>query len=136
MKDDPAAAAKLADRGNVLNHPDFVVDVHDRDQNGVRPQRRLELFEVEQTIGLDVEISDIESVALELAHGVECRLVLGSDRQQVLALVFVEMCRALQGEVDRFGGARGPDDFLRVAVDQYRDLCARLFDRVLRFPPE
>ncbi len=86
--------------------------------------------------GSDVEVGDLESFALELAHGIERRLVLGADGHQVLALVLVEVRRALHREIDRFGCARGPDDFLRVAIDELGDFVARLFHRVLGFPPE
>ena len=79
-----------------------------------------------QPVGLDVEIGDLEALALELAHGVERRLVLGLDRDEVLALVLVEMRGALEREVDRFGRAGRPDDLLRVAVDQRGDVSRAL----------
>ena len=92
----------------------------------------LKLSRSSRPFGLDVEIGDLEALALELAHRVEHRLVLGSDRDEVLALVLVEMRRALQGEVDRFGGARGPDDFLRVAAHQPGNVLRARFPRPFR----
>ena len=67
---------------------------------------------------------------------VERRLVLGLHRDQVLALGLVELGRALEREVDRFGRARGPDQVLRVAAHQRGDLLARLLDRLLGLPAE
>ena len=52
--------------------------------------------EVEQAVGRDVEIRDLEAFALELAHRVERRLVLGLHRDEVLALVLVEVRGALE----------------------------------------
>ena len=43
------------------------------------------LLEVEQAVFLDVEVGHLEALALELAHRVEHRLVLGLDRDEVLA---------------------------------------------------
>jgi len=102
----------------------------------VSGERRLERVEVEQPVRLDVEIADLEAVALELAHRVERRLVLGLDRDQVLALVLVEMRRALQRQIDRLGGTRGPDQLLGVTMDQLGDFLARLLDRLLGLPAE
>ena len=86
--------------------------------------------------GRDVEVRDLEAFALELAHRVERRLVLGLDRDEVLALVLVEMRGALEREVDRLGRARRPHEFLRVAVDERRDFRARFLDRRLGLPAE
>ncbi len=55
------------------------------DQDGVGPDRGLEHVEVEQAVFLHVEVGHLEALALELAHGVEHGLVLGLDRDQVLA---------------------------------------------------
>jgi len=50
--------------------------------------------------------------------------VLGFHRDEVLALGLVELGRTLERQIDRFGGTRGPDDVLRIAVDERRDLRA------------
>jgi hypothetical protein len=50
VEDDASLAAHRADRGDVLDHADLVVDQHHRDQDGVGPHRRLELVEVEQAV--------------------------------------------------------------------------------------
>ena len=89
-----------------------------------------------QPVRQHVEVGRLEALALELAHRVERRLVLGLHGDDVLALVLVEVRRALQREVDRLGRARRPDDLLRVAVHQRRDLVARLLDRLLGVPAE
>ena len=87
-------------------------------------------------VGLHVEVRDFVTLALELAHRVERRLVLRPDRDEVLALVLVEVRGALQREVDRLGRAGRPHELLRVAAHERRDVLARLLDRGFRRPPE
>ena len=74
--------------------------------------------EVEQAVFLHVEVGHLEALALQLAHRVQHRLVLGLHRDEVLAARLVEVRRALQRQVVRLGGARGPDDLARVGADQ------------------
>ena len=118
VEDDAARAADLADRREILDHADFVVDRHHRHQDRVGPQRRRQRIRIDEPVRQHVEIRRLETLALELAHRVERGLVLGLHRDDVLALVLVEMRGALQREVDRFRRSRRPDDFLRVAVHE------------------
>ena len=134
VEDDAALAAHRADRRNVLDDPDLVVHVHDGNEDGVRAQRRLHLVEVEQAVFLNVEISHLEALALELAHRVEHCLVLGLDRDQMLAARLIELRGALQGQVVGFSGTRSPDDLARIGVDECGYFLARLLDRRFRFP--
>src|SRR5712671_1697342 len=136
VEDDALRAADLADLGDRLDHADLVVDHHHRDEDGIGAQRRLEFLQVEQPVLLRVEIGRFEPLALELAHGIEHRLVLGLHRDDVLALALVEIRRALDGEVVALGGAGSPDDLLWVGVEERRDVRARLLHRLLRLPAE
>jgi hypothetical protein len=52
MEDDAFFTADFADLRNVLDHADFIVDVHHRHQNGVRADGRLEFFNVDQAVFL------------------------------------------------------------------------------------
>src|SRR5258705_9350770 len=136
VEDDALQAADLADLGDRLDHADLVVDHHHRDEDGIGTQRRLELFQIEQAVLPRIEEGRFETLALELAHGIEHRLVLGLHRDDVLALALVEIRRALDGEVVAFRRARSPDDLLRVGVQERRDVRARLLHRLLRVPAE
>ncbi|MDT4870719.1 hypothetical protein FQZ97_1058090 [compost metagenome] len=60
--------------------------------------------------------------------------MFGGHRDQVFALAAVEVRRALDGEVVGLGGARGPDDFARVGVDQRAHLLARQLHRLVGGP--
>ncbi|OIQ75280.1 hypothetical protein GALL_430540 [mine drainage metagenome] len=134
VENDAALAANATDFRNVLDHADFVVHQHDRNQNGVGTQGIDKTVQVEQAIGLHVEIGGLEAAAFHFAHRVEHRLVLGLDGDDVLALALVELGGALDGQIVGFGCTGRPDDFLGVGVDQRGDLLARLFHRSLGLP--
>src|SRR6266568_61370 len=136
VKDDAFGPADLADLGDRLDHADLVVHHHHRHEDGIGAEGRLEFVQVEQAVLLRIEVGRHEALALELAHRVEHRLVLGLHRDDVLALALVEIRRALDGEVVAFGRARGPDDLLGIGVQQRGDVLARFLDRFLRFPAE
>ena len=92
--------------------------------------------EVEQAVGRDVEIRDFEAFALELAHRVERRLVLGLDRDEVLALVLVEVRGALEA---RLIDSVAPDVHTSSFGSQLTSAAtsrARLLDGRLGFPAE
>src|SRR5882672_9304348 len=84
VEDDALRAADLADLRDRLDHADLVVHHHHRDEDGIGAQRRLELLQVEQAVLPRIEIGRFEALALELAHGIEHRLVLGLHRDDML----------------------------------------------------
>ena len=134
MKDHTLFTANFANGRNVLHHTDFVVHEHHAGQNRIGPDCGFEGFQIEQAIGLHIHVSDFKTLALQLAHGIQHRFVLGFHRDQMLAFGFVETSSALDGEVVGFGGARSPDDFARVCANQRRHLLTRLFHRSFRLP--
>ncbi len=50
--DDTARAAHFADGRDILHHADFVVHVHDGNQNGVVTHRCFELVEIDDAVAL------------------------------------------------------------------------------------
>ena len=60
--------------------------------------------------------------------------MLNLGGNNVLALLVVEVRDALDGQIIRFSGARGPHDFSRVRVDQLRDVIACILNCFLGFP--
>lgn len=83
--DDTARAAHFADGRDVLYHADFVVDVHDGDQNGVITHRRFELFQIDNAVALWRQIGDFEPFTLQLTAGVQHGFVFGFAGDDVLA---------------------------------------------------
>ncbi|MCY1356834.1 hypothetical protein D9M68_587720 [compost metagenome] len=134
VEHDARRAADLADLRDRLDHADLVVDHHHRHQDGVRPQRRAQDIEVDQAVRSHIEIRHVEALPLQFAAGIEHGLVLGLDRDDVIALAAVEMRRALDREVVAFGGAGGPDDLAQVGIEQRRNLRARRFHGRFRLP--
>jgi len=102
-------------------------------QDRVGPQCRLESVEVDQPVGSTSRYVP-RSPRARAAHRVERRLVLGLHRHDVLALLLVEVGGALSARLIDSVRPRSRR-FPSVAVDQRRDLRARVFDRLLGFQP-
>ncbi len=135
VQQDAAGPGDLANGGNVGDGANLVVHVHQRDQNGVVTQGRFHRCRMDQAGALlGVEIGHLESFALELAAGVQHRLVLDLRGNDVLALALIEVGGALDGQVVGFGCARGPHDLARVGVDQIRHLATGGLHRFFRLP--
>ena len=134
MQQDALFAAEGADRRNVLDHTDFVVHEEDADQDGVRADGSLQGVHAHQAIFLHIQVSHFKTLAFQFTHGVQNSLVFCLERDQVLALAFVELGSALQGQIDRFSSATGPHDFTGIGTDQVGHLGARLLDGLFRFP--
>ncbi len=136
VEDDVLLATQLTQLGDRLYHADFIIHRHHRGNDGVGAQRRAELFQRDQAVLARVEIGHFEALTLQLAYGIEHRLVLGGQGDEVLAAPGIEVRRALDGQVVGFGGSRGPDDVLGIGADQCRHLGTRLFDGGIGFPAE
>ena len=125
-----------ADRLDVGDGAELVVDVHQRHENRVVAQRRLHQPGGDQTVGAGLDAGDLEPLALEVKARVEDGLVLDGRGDDVAAPAAASGDSALDGEVVRLGGPRGPDDLARVGVDEVGDVAPRLLDRVLGVAPE
>ena len=62
--------------------------------------------------------------------------MLGDLRDDVIALFRVHLGDALNGQIVRFGGAAGENNFLRRCADQIGNLLARFLDGFFGFPAE
>jgi hypothetical protein len=127
---------RAGDLGHRLHDADLVVGEHDAHQDRLVGDRVGDLRRGDQAVGGRRQVRDREAVALEALAGVERRLVLGLDGDDVLARLAVVRGDALDGQVDRLGRARGDDDLLGVAADQRGDLAAGGLDGGLGGPAE
>ncbi len=134
MEDDPLLPAQRADGRNVLDDANLVVHEHHRNEDGVGPHGRAQRIQVQQTVLPDIEIGGLETLALELTDRIQNGLVLGLDRDDVLALGPVELGSPLDGQVVAFGRAAGPDDLPRVGADEGGHMEPRLLNRLFGFP--
>ena len=127
MKNDSLVAANLANLGNRLNHADFVIHKHHRNQNGVRAKSSLEYFKIKQAILKHLEVGHLKPLTLKLAAGIKHGLVLGFYGNDMLAFARIEVRSAFNREVVRLGRSGSPNDFLGVRIDQFGHLLARSF---------
>lgn len=84
-------AAHFADCGNILNDADFVVDGHHGNERRVRTDGGFKLGKIEKAVFLNVHVGHFKTFGFKMAHGVKHSLVFGLDRNEVLALILVEV---------------------------------------------
>ena len=107
-----------------------------RDEDGLVVHGALQVFEVDEAVGLHRQIGHAVAVLLQPLAGVEHGLVLGHLGDDVVAALAVHLGDALDGEVVALGRAGGEDDLLGRRADELGDLLARLLHGLLRFPAE
>ncbi|MDT4868051.1 hypothetical protein FQZ97_1029930 [compost metagenome] len=134
MEQHTARTGQLTDGGDVVDGADFVVYMHDRHQNGVLAQRRLDHGRRDQAVFARFDIGHFEAFALQLAGGIQYRLVLDLRGHDVLALATVEVGNAFDRQVVRLGGTGRPDDLARVSIDQLGNLTTTVLDSLLGLP--
>lgn len=134
MERNVSLSTDLPDFFDWLDHPNLVVHRHDGDEPGVGPDGGSERIEVDDAVGVNGEVGDVEALLLEITAGVEDALVLRLGGDDVALLLFIEVHDALDGDVVGLGGAGGEDDFLGGGVDEGGDLGAGALDGVVGLP--
>ena len=112
VEEHAALARDLADRLERLHRADLVVGEHDADEDRLVGDGLLHVVRVDAAVLVDAEVGDLEALFLEALAGVEDGLVLGHRRDDVVALVLVELGDALEREVVALGRAAREDDLL------------------------
>ena len=136
VEQDAALAAELANLGDGLQHADFVVGEHDRDQDDLVVERALQVFEADEAVFAHGQVGNAVSLFLQMLAAIEHRLVLCHAGDDVITFVPVRLGRPFDGQVIALGGAGGEDDFFGRGADQFGHLLPRLLDRRLRLPAE
>ena len=134
VEDDALLVTQLADFRHRLDDADLVVGKHDRNQDGLVVDGPLQVFDVDQTVGLHRQIRHAVAVLFKPLAGIEHRFVLGHLGDDVIAALLVHLGDALDGEVVALGRARGEDDLLCRRADQFGDLLAGVFNGLFGFP--
>ena len=134
MEQHAARASQLTNGSDVVDGADFVVHVHDRNQNGVITHGRFNHGRRHQTVGTWLDIRHFKAFALQLTHGVEDGLVFNLVGDQVLAFGGIEMRSTLDRQVVGLGRAGGPDNFTRVGVNQISNLTTAILNRFFSLP--
>ena len=98
------------DLGDRLDRADLVVGEHDRDEDRLVVERRLELVRVDPAVAVDRQLDDLEPELLEVAQRVADRVVLDRRGHDPVAARLAGPRRALEREVVRLRAARREDD--------------------------
>src|SRR5678816_2424537 len=129
VKADAMFPRNSADLRNRLNRADFVVGVHDSDQDRACSHRATNIVGIDTAEAVDRQIGHSGAEPLEESAWTEHSRVLDLRRDDVLALVGERSERALDREVVRFTPATREHDLFRSAAEQARNLAARVLNR-------
>ena len=127
-----------------LDYTSLVVDGHDADERGVRPNGLLELFQTDDSVLLDRKVGHVEPFLAQFSTGVKNAFVLLQAVKQLilqrrkeahrlncddmLFLFLVETGNTFNGHVVRLRCTRGKNDVLWLSADE---ACNILYRRQL-----
>ena len=128
------SAADLADR---VDRADLVVRRHDGDQDRPIGQGIGHGFGRDPAVLVALDDRDLPALAGPAACiGSRTALCSADGRDEVVPLPLGGLGQSLDGEVIRFGRARGEDDLPALGADRPRHLLPGELDRLLGLPPE
>ena len=136
MEEHTALPRDRADFLDVLNHADFVIRRHDRDQDRLIGDRFAQIVQIHESLVVYRQECDPESFFLEMLAGVEDCLVLGDRGDDVITFFPVHPGDTFDRQVIGLGRATRDDDLSCVRTDQRRDLFPGVLDGFFRFPAE
>ncbi len=134
--DDTARAAHFADGRDILHHADFVVYVHNGNENGVITYRRFECFKINNPVALRRQVCHFKPFSLQLTAGIQHRFVFGFAGDDVLAFFLIKVGCAFDRQVVGLCRAGREDDFTRVSANQLSNLVTGDIDRFFSLPAE
>ena len=117
------------DLGDRLDRADLVVGEHDRDQDRLVVECRLELVGIDPAVAVDRQLDDLEAELLEVAQRVADRVVLDRRGDDPVAAPLAGPGRALQREVVRLGAAGREDDLATLGIETLRDALVGVVER-------
>ena len=103
----------FADFLNGIDDANFVIGVHDGNQNCFWRNGFAHVFGIDATVFFDRQIGDFKALFFEALAGIENRLVLDGLSNDVIALFAIHFGDALDHQVVAFRSAAGEDDFFR-----------------------
>ena len=124
----------LADFSHRIDHTNFVVGVHDGDQDRLWRNRFAHILRINAPIAPHRQIRHFVAVLFQALAGVQYRLVLNGLRDDVIALLAVHFRDALDHQIVGFCRAASEDDLLRRGTYQRSHLRARVFHRFFAGP--
>ena len=135
-ENDAVLLRELRDFRDRIDHADFIIRVHDRDQDRRGLDGLPHILRINTPIPLDRQIRHLKPVLLEVLASVQHGLVLDRLRDDVIALLAVHFRNTLDHQVVRFRRATREYDFFRRGIDQRSDLLPSVLHRLFRAPAE
>ena len=112
MEEDAGLSRDLTDFGDGLDGTDFILRVHDADEDGVGPDRPSDGVGVDETCGIDGDFGAREAVARKELHRLNRRGMFDDGRDKVTGGATALSGHSFDGKIAGFGAAAGEDDFV------------------------
>ena len=119
-----------------LDRARFVVCPHHGNENRVVAEGGLQCIEIEPSVRVHGQISDLVSFSLQRAVCIEHRPVFGLYRNEVPSFGLVHLRHSLDGRIRSLGSPGGEHDLPRLRAEGGRHLFAGLLAGFLRGPAE
>ena len=127
---DPVCMRAHCEFADWLDGAYLVVCKYDGCEDGVGPDRSLEIVNRYQSFPIYGKVGDLEAFFLECLATVQDCMMLDSARDDVFTLRRVRTHEPFDGPVVRLGAARGEVDLLALRADRLRDGFPRPRDRI------
>jgi hypothetical protein len=125
----PGLASHARDLGDWLDHADFIVDQHHRDQEHTIVELPAQVVGVEQAVFPDRQDRQVDPLPGEPLACVEHSGMLGRNGDDPIAISARLFHGALECPVERFGRTSGEGDATALEADRFLDLVPRNLDR-------
>ena len=135
-KENPVFLGNLADFRDGVDHANFIVGVHDGDQNRGRLDGCFQVVQADAAVTLHRQIANLKTMLLQVLASVEHGFVLDRLGNDVVAFLAEHFRDAFDHQVVGFRGAAGEDNLLPRGVDQRGHLLARIFHGFFGAPAE
>src|SRR5205823_2749163 len=135
-KENPSLLGNLADFRDGIDDANFVVGIHDGDQDRGRLDSRFQIVQADPPVLLHRQIGDLETMLFEVLAGIKHGFVLDGLRDDVVALLAEHFRDALDHQIVRLGRAAGKNNLFRGGVNQRSDLLTPVFYGFFASPAE
>src|SRR5262249_48158114 len=105
-----------------LNGSNFVVCVHDGNQDGVGPDGAANLFRIDKTLGRNANLCDFVALLFQISTCVQHRMMFDFRSDDMAVLGLLRLCNAPDREIVGFGSAAKKHDFRGFCMNEPGDL--------------
>ena len=133
VKINAAFPAQFPDLFERLNHADFIVGVHDRHQNRLRPQVFLQAVDINKAVRADRQVRHGKALRFKPFAGIQDAIMLNRGDHEMIPVLPVRKRHAFQRKIVRFRAAGREYNFLAAGVQRGRKVSPRLLNGVAGF---